>query len=187
MASTQAVSGSIESNHRTNSLAFAKHDCHSCAALKELCDRQRPRCGTCLSSRRTCGGFAMPLVWKGLEVAQTSSQHGSTGSRQRREVGTQKNAQFRFVRGRPKKKRKPKKDVLGEAAYNQGCFPVMAVSAGRAIQSPSTSMESAHSLDILSNAGLAESSGTCPALPSLQSKPWLYFLTVSRRYIQHQC
>ncbi|CAG8050186.1 unnamed protein product [Penicillium olsonii] len=48
---------------RTNSLAFARSDCHTCAAANEQCDRRRPRCSTCLDHGRKCGGFATPLSW----------------------------------------------------------------------------------------------------------------------------
>lgn len=48
---------------RTNSLAFCKTDCHTCASLGQQCDRNRPQCSTCLSQGRKCGGFATPLVW----------------------------------------------------------------------------------------------------------------------------
>jgi hypothetical protein len=127
MASVQARSGSSNVSHRTNSLAFAEHDCHTCATFKTECDRQRPRCGTCLSSRRKCDGFAMPLIWKDLEVAHNSPRHGDTRIGQSRKREPQRDAEFKFIRGRPKKKRKPKVDVLGG---HQGCFPMEMVRSG---------------------------------------------------------
>lgn len=48
---------------RTNSLAFAQADCHTCGVAGDRCDRQRPKCSTCLLKGRECGGFAMPLSW----------------------------------------------------------------------------------------------------------------------------
>lgn len=48
---------------RTNSLAFARTDCHTCASSGEQCDRRRPQCSMCLGRGRRCGGFAMPLSW----------------------------------------------------------------------------------------------------------------------------
>ncbi len=48
---------------RTNSLAFAKTDCHTCAAQRRKCDRRRPRCSPCLSDGIVCGGFPMQLSW----------------------------------------------------------------------------------------------------------------------------
>lgn len=48
---------------RTNSLAFAQSDCHSCAASGEQCDRRRPQCSMCLGLGRRCGGFVTPLSW----------------------------------------------------------------------------------------------------------------------------
>ncbi|CAG8421158.1 unnamed protein product [Penicillium salamii] len=50
-------------DRRTNSLAFARSDCHTCASTGEKCDRRRPRCSTCLNHGRKCGGFAIPLSW----------------------------------------------------------------------------------------------------------------------------
>lgn len=96
------------SENRTNSLAFAKQDCHTCAARREGCDRRRPRCGTCMSNKRICGGFAMDLVWKDLAVVN----HG-TLSRRGRESGcrSEKGPQqhtFKFTQGRPKRRRKPR-------------------------------------------------------------------------------
>ena len=48
---------------RTNSLAFARTDCHTCASRGQKCDRQRPQCTTCITHGRKCGGFATPLSW----------------------------------------------------------------------------------------------------------------------------
>ncbi|KAL2831396.1 fungal-specific transcription factor domain-containing protein [Aspergillus cavernicola] len=48
---------------KTNSLAFARTDCHTCTATEQVCDRQRPQCTTCLNQGRQCGGFATPLSW----------------------------------------------------------------------------------------------------------------------------
>jgi hypothetical protein len=54
---------SAASQPRTNSLAFAKTDCHTCAAQRRKCDRRRPRCSPCLSNGVKCGGFPMQLSW----------------------------------------------------------------------------------------------------------------------------
>lgn len=124
MPLAKAKSGSRSAGHRTNSLAFAKHDCHTCAALKTECDRQRPRCGTCLSNERKCDGFAMPLVWKDLEVAQSRLPKSDTKSSQPWQRETLGRSEFKFVRGRAKRKRKPKIDIPRDAAVNETCFPV---------------------------------------------------------------
>lgn len=88
---------------RTNSLAFAKSDCHSCLSFNESCDRRRPRCGTCSSSHRKCGGFAMDLVWKDLAVSGRDSDSA------RLQVDSTKNhSGFKFIKGRAKRKRQPK-------------------------------------------------------------------------------
>jgi hypothetical protein len=124
MSLAQAKSGSKNESRRTNSLAFAKQDCHTCAALETQCDRKRPHCGTCLSNQRKCDGFAIPLVWKDLEVAQSLPPSRDKRSSQSQNRGIRGNAEFKFVRGRPKRKRKPKGGNLAEAAYHQGCFPL---------------------------------------------------------------
>ncbi|KAH6646199.1 fungal-specific transcription factor domain-containing protein [Truncatella angustata] len=48
---------------RTNSLAFAKTDCHTCIATQIQCDRQRPRCSACSAKKIVCGGYPMQLTW----------------------------------------------------------------------------------------------------------------------------
>ena len=65
MASSRMQSGgaSLGKSKRTNSLAFAQTDCHTCASLDERCDRRRPQCSACLDRGRKCGGFATPLSW----------------------------------------------------------------------------------------------------------------------------
>jgi hypothetical protein len=112
MAASGVKSSPNDSGHRTNSLAFAKLDCHTCAALKKHCDRKRPRCDTCISSRQRCGGFAMDLVWKDLAVSNdaiTSTPSQESGSYQRQTQISRKRPDFKFIRGRSKIKRKPKK------------------------------------------------------------------------------
>lgn len=51
------------SKPRTNSLAFAKTDCHTCAANQRRCDRKRPRCSSCSGKNIVCGGYPMQLTW----------------------------------------------------------------------------------------------------------------------------
>lgn len=101
---------------RTNSLGYAKHDCHTCFEQKRKCDRQRPRCGPCLSKRERCGGFAMNLVWK--DVGTTPNSQARVTGRFLDEEPLNVNTPayppsrasrgFKFVRGQMKKKRKPK-------------------------------------------------------------------------------
>lgn len=96
---------------RTNSLAFAKSDCHTCSALRERCDRQRPRCGTCITHQRACGGFALDLVWKDLAISKNTSflsQLDHELSQQCPNRAPQKHSNFKFVQGRPRRKRRPK-------------------------------------------------------------------------------
>lgn len=108
-----------EASRRTNSLAFAKNDCHTCTSLKKQCDRQRPRCGTCLSDKRKCDGFAMPLVWTGS--ARNNSPSGPTPHQK---GGPCTIAEFKFIQGRPKRKRKPKSSISHEISRHQGYFAV---------------------------------------------------------------
>ncbi|KAE8147898.1 fungal-specific transcription factor domain-containing protein [Aspergillus avenaceus] len=57
------ITTTTQNGKRTNSLAFARSDCHTCAARGQKCDRQRPQCATCITQGRKCGGFATPLSW----------------------------------------------------------------------------------------------------------------------------
>jgi hypothetical protein len=125
MESARTRSATKERSRRTNSLACAKNDCHTCTALKNDCDRQRPRCGTCLSNGIMCHGFAMPLVWKGSGMRVPTPSHGEDArpsSQQKHE--SRRNAEFKFVQGRPKKRRKPKMNGPHKEDLNQGCFSV---------------------------------------------------------------
>ncbi|PLB46425.1 hypothetical protein P170DRAFT_465948 [Aspergillus steynii IBT 23096] len=51
------------SGKKTNSLAFARTDCHTCLSTGQGCDRRRPQCTTCLERGVKCGGFVTPLSW----------------------------------------------------------------------------------------------------------------------------
>jgi hypothetical protein len=53
---------------RTNSLAFAKSDCHTCKTKRRNCDRQRPVCSTCQDLGDKCEGFQTRLVWEGSDL-----------------------------------------------------------------------------------------------------------------------
>ncbi|KAL2818166.1 fungal-specific transcription factor domain-containing protein [Aspergillus cavernicola] len=90
---------------RTNSLAFAQSDCHTCASLGEKCDRRRPRCSTCLGRARRCGGFATPLSWDPRRMVSSSTPKTVPITSA---AWSDSSKQFRFVRGatRPKKRRK---------------------------------------------------------------------------------
>ena len=120
----------MPTTRRTNSLAFAKSDCHTCAALSLHCDRQRPRCSICQASGRLCQGYSMPLTWRrclstsnkppkvqaraateagnGVEepsrakCSPPQQRRGSGGDRPQSTVPRE----FMFVAGRPAKRRK---------------------------------------------------------------------------------
>src|ERR1700761_7538295 len=113
MALSSARTAVNNRGQRTNSLGYAKYDCHTCSALKRACDRQRPRCGPCLFSRQRCGGFATNLVWKDVEVPSRAevlapaSGPGSSNSssKQRHNEPAGKDRGFKFIKGRMKRKR----------------------------------------------------------------------------------
>ncbi|KIW00467.1 uncharacterized protein PV09_07991 [Verruconis gallopava] len=97
---------------RTNSLAFAKQDCHTCANSRAKCDRRRPKCGTCLQSGRTCGGFTLDIRWKDnlkSTLASHSVPYPSSSSVQGKD-----NQIFKFVQGRGKRRRLQKGQKHGE-------------------------------------------------------------------------
>ena len=88
---------------RTNTLGWAKTDCHSCSNLRQTCDRQRPQCGTCQREGRKCGGFIMNLVWKDHSLGDTSTfTRAMTASSDL----TPSKRLFRFTQGRSKRKRR---------------------------------------------------------------------------------
>lgn len=113
---------------RTNSLAFAQSDCHTCSSSGERCDRRRPQCSTCLDQGRKCGGFATPLSWDPKRM--WSDNPATTISDASREGGTMDSfashshtfspgrSRFRFVKNapRPRKRRRgcPSQSQLGE-------------------------------------------------------------------------
>ncbi|KIW79804.1 hypothetical protein Z517_06419 [Fonsecaea pedrosoi CBS 271.37] len=49
---------------RTNSLGWAKSDCHTCSSLGRSCDRRRPRCSACLADGVICAGYVQQLNWE---------------------------------------------------------------------------------------------------------------------------
>lgn len=104
---------------RTNALAFALADCHTCASLDEPCDRRRPRCSTCLDQGRKCDGFATPLSWNPKRMWSSDPpasiiDHAFNGPGNQGdaaiEVATSRNRaqSFRFVKGpsKPRKRRR---------------------------------------------------------------------------------
>src|SRR5690348_4497607 len=48
---------------RTNSLGWAKSDCHNCSSVRRYCDRRRPRCSACLADGIICSGYVQELNW----------------------------------------------------------------------------------------------------------------------------
>lgn len=49
---------------RTNSLGWAKSDCHTCSSLRRHCDRKRPRCSACIADGKVCAGYVQQLDWE---------------------------------------------------------------------------------------------------------------------------
>lgn len=83
---------------RTNSLGFAKTDCHTCHQLSRHCDRQRPQCATCIKDQRKCAGFAVDLTWDTHAPAGNPRAVHIRGERPKRG--------FQFVEGGARSKRK---------------------------------------------------------------------------------
>ena len=85
MSVVTCTTAAMRLNHltgrRTNSLGWAKSDCHTCASLHRHCDRQRPRCSPCLTEGATCAGYVQELNWdRGSQRAGTRRSKGSSGS-----------------------------------------------------------------------------------------------------------
>ena len=109
---------------RTNSLGRAKTDCHTCSQYRRTCDRQRPRCDTCLHRGILCGGYALDLTWttsnsrRGAKVlgahkrpvfspSTSGEAETSTGTSSIESSATSTpSRQFRFKIGKAKKPRK---------------------------------------------------------------------------------
>lgn len=114
---------------RTNSLAFAKSDCHTCSTLELSCDRYRPRCARCQEAGRLCQGYSMSLTWqanhtvidKPPKVKRTTPKLRNGSDENPRVCGTSTRnpcgekdvqtspaatRQFMFVENRPAKRRK---------------------------------------------------------------------------------
>ena len=99
---------SLDPTPRTNSLAFAKVDCHTCIRLNNRCDRRRPKCGTCLSQGHSCGGFAQDLVWKQIPQGDVRQSDQSRSRRSQGTTTTRGTKVFKIVEGRPQKRRRVK-------------------------------------------------------------------------------
>ena len=126
---------------RTNSLAFAKSDCHTCSSLSLHCDRQRPRCTPCQNAGILCQGYSMKLTWhqnhsmvnrppkvKSVAVPpQEPSDVSRKGSVVKEDPGQkdkspgspttpEQNRQFMFVAARPPKRRKKNNQSVDSGA-----------------------------------------------------------------------
>lgn len=136
----QSDSAPLGKSKRTNSLAFAQTDCHTCTSLDERCDRRRPQCSTCLGQSRKCGGFATPLSWDPKrmwsdgpsaatgDASNCLERRGSTaadpspaGNLTNTNGRSGQTRPFRFVKGTPKprKRRKVCSPVRKDAAEDQ--------------------------------------------------------------------
>jgi hypothetical protein len=131
---------------RTNSLAFAKSSCHTCTALKEHCDRRRPRCDICLAQKRICGGFPQDLVWKDPSLrnnVDAPSHLGDVQPESYQSPRLQTQATFKFVQGRAKRKR-ISKPVEWDMASMRTTFALQSPST-RHVQRPGTVDTAVHS------------------------------------------
>lgn len=87
---------------RTNSLAFASVDCHTCSIRGNKCDRRRPQCSPCLSKGIKCAGFVTPLTWDHRRMWVSNGAKGATDTpttitSTARPVTAKANRKFRFV------------------------------------------------------------------------------------------
>ncbi|EXJ66881.1 uncharacterized protein A1O5_10076 [Cladophialophora psammophila CBS 110553] len=137
---------SVAKTRRTNSLAFAKSNCHNCEAIGLHCDRQRPRCTTCQQAGRLCQGYSMQLTWhrnhsaadKPPKVRATLSQArvdtvassciGNSLPRDAQDGHGEGSAssqprQYMFVAGRPAKRRK-RQHIQGRTTTTKGSFDI---------------------------------------------------------------
>ncbi|KAI9043602.1 uncharacterized protein KD926_003372 [Aspergillus affinis] len=123
-----------QTRRKPNSLAFARTDCHTCAASGAQCDRQRPQCTVCLTQGQKCGGFATPLSWderrtyRGESSEQGScvgpatgtAEEGNAGPRGARATRARQSRPFRFVLGgKRERKRRRVVDQVPNDAYLQ--------------------------------------------------------------------
>lgn len=115
----------VNKGRRSNSLGFARTDCHTCASLGDQCDRQRPRCSTCLDHGRRCGGFATSLSWdsrrmltEGSSASQVRINAAHDGDGQSTAAGRSPATlrHFRFVPTRSRQRARRK----GRSASKQG-------------------------------------------------------------------
>ncbi|KAK7547187.1 fungal-specific transcription factor domain-containing protein [Phyllosticta citricarpa] len=101
---------------RTNSLAFAKTDCFSCAAIGRRCDRLRPLCHACLQNGTACRGFPTTLSW---QHKRSNITRGPTKNAKKSDVPSKQDASpitisrrnasaqsFKFVTARPWKQQR---------------------------------------------------------------------------------
>lgn len=109
----------------TNSLAFARTDCHTCVSSRRKCDRRRPQCTTCLDQGLKCGGFATPLSWDDSRIflgkPSQKAVYACDGDRSKgrgRGESAKSSRNFRFVGGGSKRKRRrrvsPDRSLRGE-------------------------------------------------------------------------
>ncbi|KAJ9644424.1 hypothetical protein H2204_001776 [Knufia peltigerae] len=66
---------------RTNSLGWAKTDCHTCAEKQRICDRRRPKCSACLEDGGICGGYIQALNWERGTLRLGTSKFKSAAQR----------------------------------------------------------------------------------------------------------
>ena len=134
MAETVALH-SAPKESRTNSLGRAKSDCHTCSRTHQVCDRQRPRCGTCNNIGLICGGYSLNLTWKtiksGVKSPTSLAAPTFTPNDHRDTIRPQSGQpavpppgrQFKFKVGKPKRPRKRPQEILppSEGATPSGC------------------------------------------------------------------
>ncbi|KAL9074150.1 MAG: hypothetical protein Q9157_004498 [Trypethelium eluteriae] len=108
--------------YRTNSLGWAKSDCHTCQSTSRSCDRRRPRCDACTAEGNLCGGYIQKLKWQG-EGRKTRSARAkqilvpSSGGRE----AAPNTTEYAFVQedGRKRRKRTRIRETSGSNSWEK--------------------------------------------------------------------
>jgi len=113
---------------RTNSLGWAKSDCHKCSSLQRVCDRRRPRCTPCISDGIVCSGYVQELNWERgsfrlatlPDLASSGPTGGKSGSA---ESQLAKPSQFIFVDQIGAQRRQKRRSSRTQQMVGKTCSP----------------------------------------------------------------
>ncbi|OQV07430.1 Fungal specific transcription factor domain-containing protein [Cladophialophora immunda] len=189
---------SVSKARRTNSLAFAKSNCHNCEAIGIRCDRQRPRCTTCQQSGRLCQGYSMQLTWHrnhstadkppkvraALSQAKNGTAASSFAEGSLNHDGHSGNGegsasthprQYMFVAGRPAKRRK-RQHVLEGTTTRTVSFDSKRNAPTTELQSPHEATDAYQVPPVVTEYITAQTQVELysPQLPSPSDATWLH-------------